>query len=189
VTVAALYVDTVRGPYPAMGVDCWDEARDATKYAGPWPVVSHPPCGPWSRLASFCGPELLAQKHLGPIAVDQVRRWGGVLEHPAGSALWAACGMPRPGELPDAHGGYTVEVEQWWWGHRAAKPTWLYIVGAACPPMPKPSGVRPPTGKAKGRGDKGRSMLERMSKHQRHLTPPAFAAWLVGLAESVRSER
>lgn len=186
--IAALYVDVERGPYAVMpDVDPWGVERDATTYAGPWPIVSHPPCGPWSRLASFCGPDLLAQKHLGPIAVDQVRRWGGVLEHPACSALFRACGMPWPGELPDAFGGYTVAVEQWWWGHRAVKPTWLYIVGASVPAMPRASGERPPSGKARGPGDAGRSMLERLSKHERHLTPPAFARWLVDLAASVRA--
>ena len=28
---AALYIDTARGPYVAMGMDCWGIERDATR--------------------------------------------------------------------------------------------------------------------------------------------------------------
>ncbi len=51
VQVAALYIDP-RGPYPTLlGAEhCWDAARDARSYDGPWPIVAHPPCGPWSAF-------------------------------------------------------------------------------------------------------------------------------------------
>ena len=189
--VAALYVDVERGPYARMpGVEAWGVERDATAYDGPWPVVSHPPCGPWSRLHHMCGPGLLAQKGLGPIAIEQVRRWGGVLEHPRDSKLWAACGMPKPGEDADRWGGRTILVEQWWWGHRAVKPTWLYVVGGSIPSFPEPSGDRPVSGGKRARKEdpSQRPMLERLSKHERHLTPLRFAEWLVGLAESCARE-
>ena len=183
---AALYVDVSRGPYVALGVDAWGEERDATTYPGPGPVIAHPPCGPWSRLRHMCGPALLAQEGLGPAAVAQVRRWRGVLEHPADSRLWTTCRMPAPGELPDEYGGWTVAVEQWWWGHRAVKPTWLYIVGTFDIPLIRTAlGARPASGGrvAMARDPKLRSMLERLPRSQRHLTPPAFALWLVELAE------
>lgn len=119
-TVAALYIDP-RGPYTKLGdVDCWDEQRDARKYDGPWPVVAHPPCGPWGKLRHQCTRQ---PADCGPIAVEQVRRFGGVLEHPAHSTLFRHCGMPWPGELPDAWGGFTIEVEQVRWGHVARKRT------------------------------------------------------------------
>jgi hypothetical protein len=178
IPVAALYID-LRGPYPAMGVDCYDEQRDAKTYAGPWPVVAHPPCGPWGRLKFLC-------KHqdptCGPRAVEQVRNGGGVLEHPTGSTLWRHCGLPRPGDPPDAWGGFTLEVRQVAWGHCCAKPTWLYVVGV--PPEIARAGVR--TGGVETHrvtnGSRGKTHLPRCTALQARLSPPAFAVWLVSLA-------
>jgi hypothetical protein len=171
---AALYVDVKRGPYAALGLDCWGVERDARRYPGPAPVIAHPPCGPWGRYAHRCEQDAT----LALVAVEQVRRWGGVLEHPAHSRLWAAAGLPRPGELPDAHGGYTIHVEQGWWGHAAPKPTWLYLVGvrpgSVVLPAPRPQ----PTGR-----------VERMAKTCRHLTPPDFARYLVSLASLAHPRR
>lgn len=48
--IAALYVETDGAYFGLEGVDPWDEARDARKYAGPWPVVAHPPCQRWGRF-------------------------------------------------------------------------------------------------------------------------------------------
>jgi hypothetical protein len=67
--IAALYVQT-GGCYSGLdGVDLWDEARDARGYAGPWPVVAHPPCERWGRYwhGSPRKPHryLLGNKHRG----------------------------------------------------------------------------------------------------------------------------
>lgn len=181
--VAALYVraDTIYREIP--GVDCWDAARDARLYAGPWPVVAHPPCEAWgnlrqvrktSRRPGWMTAERLNADAIsascGPVAVDQVRKHGGVLEHPANSALWPYAGLPRPDEYPDNHGGYTVEVDQVNWGHRAIKRTWLYIVGA-----PEYTLDYPPLRQAE-------TTVEMMGKDERNRTPPDFARWLVDLA-------
>jgi hypothetical protein len=190
--IAALYVDVKRGPYAGMpGVDAWGIERDATTYAGPWPVVAHPPCGHWGRYSHKAHDD----GHTGPIAVAQVRRWGGVLEHPRHSKLWRECGLPRPGELPDAFGGYSVKVFQRDWGHRADKATWLYIVGGTIPAMPDPQPPRDvwtpskrlldPARLDSARPRGARGVLECLSKNQRHLTPPDFAVWLVELARQV----
>ena len=46
-TVAALYVQTGGRYFNQSGIDPWDITRDARKYAGPHPVVAHPPCQLW----------------------------------------------------------------------------------------------------------------------------------------------
>lgn len=120
--VAALYIDP-RGHYPTLpDVDAWDERRDARLYNGPGPVVAHPPCGPWGRLRHLYRG---AEHDCAPRAVEQVRAFGGVLEHPANSRLWKSCSLPEPGCFPDEWGGYTIEVDQCDFGHVARKKTWL----------------------------------------------------------------
>lgn len=186
-TVAALYVDP-RGPYPRMeDVECWDEARDARTYAGPHPVVAHPPCGPWGKLRHLCTKQ---DASCGPAAVAVVREFGGALEHPAHSRLFAACGMPRPGELPDAWGGVTVEVEQVRWGHVARKRSWIYLVGI------RDVGIDPPSREPThwiggGRHHTGSRTpvppgIRCASSQQSRRTPAAFAEWLVSLARAAR---
>lgn len=50
-TIAALFVET-RGCYADLeGVDPWPIERDARLYAGPHPVVAHPPCARWCQMA------------------------------------------------------------------------------------------------------------------------------------------
>ncbi|MGC2355277.1 MAG: hypothetical protein WA491_04390 [Candidatus Acidiferrum sp.] len=61
--------------------------------------------------------------------LDLVQRNGGVLEHPAASVAWKCFHLPRPNQPPDSQGGYTIYVEQSWFGCSTRKPTWLYIVG------------------------------------------------------------
>ena len=99
--------------------------------------MAHPPCRAWGKLFYFAKPRA-GEKELGPFAANQVRRFGGVLEHPKDSKLWAAAGLPVPGQV-DAYGGWTLPISQHWWGHRAEKMTWLYIVGCKpqdIPPIP-----------------------------------------------------
>lgn len=138
--VVALYVET-RGHYQALGLDCWDAKRDARNYAGASKVIAHPPCGPWGRLSQFCTKDDPA---LALHAVEQVRRWGGVLEHPAFSRLWEACGLPEPDTFfPDEFGGRAYAINQGDYGHRAPKATWLYAVGLPPCPLKAPTGFDP----------------------------------------------
>lgn len=148
-TVAALYVETGGCYFGLDGVDCWDEARDARQYAGPHPVVAHPPCQRWGKL--WAGQPLFIKqtgirKAKGDdggcfeAALGAVRTWGGVLEHPEQSHAWAHFGLnkpPREGRWisADFHGGWTCCVEQGRYGHYARKPTWLLAYGCDLPEL------------------------------------------------------
>src|SRR5690349_3019203 len=101
--VAALFVNP-RGDYPRTpGVWAWDEKADARKYAGPWPVVAHPPCSRWCRLAGLVqarwGHRVGDDGGCFASALASVREWGGVLEHPAYSKAWPAYGLATPDRL------------------------------------------------------------------------------------------
>jgi hypothetical protein len=133
-TVAALFVRRGGVYWDVPGVDPWDEARDARLYAGHWPVVAHPPCSRWCRLAGLVearwGHRRGDDGGCFASALASVRRWGGVLEHPAYSDAWDAYDLPNP--LPGGGwqrgicGGWSCHVEQGRYGHPAKKATWLY---------------------------------------------------------------
>ncbi|MCW5615858.1 MAG: hypothetical protein KIT32_12115 [Rhodocyclaceae bacterium] len=143
-TIAALYVETGGCYYGLDGVDPWDKARDARKYAGPWPVVAHPPCERWGRFwhGSTRKPH---QFQLGDdggcfaAALTAVRTWGGVLEHPADSHAWSHFGLAHPpragGWIKADSRGWTCCVSQGHYGHIAGKRTWLYACGVDLPEL------------------------------------------------------
>lgn len=148
-TIAALYVETNGCYFGLPGVEPWDEARDARLYAGRHPVVAHPPCQRWGKL--WAGQPLWI-KQTGErkvkgddggcfaAALDAVRKWGGVIEHPDQSHAWAHFGLNKPpregGWVPaDFVGGWTCCVEQGRYGHHARKPTWLYAFAVDLPEL------------------------------------------------------
>ncbi len=72
-------------------------------------------------------------------ALNSVRLYGGVLEHPEASHAWRRFGINAPpkkggwvaaGLLDD---GWTCCVEQGHYGHLARKATWLYAVRTTPP--------------------------------------------------------
>ncbi len=192
---AALFVraDSVYKTMP--GVDAWDIERDARRWPGGEPVIAHPPCRAWGRLQHIAKPRD-DERALGLWAVDQVRRWGGVLEHPASSSLWLYCCMPAPdGRSTDLFGGWTLPIAQHWFGHRAVKLTWLYIVGVApreLPPIPFVLGKSTHVIAQNRTLPGGRRLRKGMpawrpevTKAEREHTPPDLARWLVDLASRV----
>jgi hypothetical protein len=144
--IAALFVERGGVYFGLPEVDPWDEQRDARLYAGPWPVVVHPPCGKWSPLAyinrrRIPGYEIGDDGGCFRVALWAVRRFGGVLEHPAQSLAWKAYGLTKPmrgaWSMPDDYGGCVTEVDQGRYGHRARKRTRLYAVGVAPHALPE----------------------------------------------------
>lgn len=141
--IAALFVETDGAYFGLPNVDPWDETRDARAYAGPHPVVAHPPCSRWCRLAGLVearwGHKRGDDGGAFAAALTAVRKWGGVLEHPAYSDAWAAFGLPRPsrygGWQRGLCGGWSCHVEQGRYGHPAKKATWLYAHGVPLPDL------------------------------------------------------
>lgn len=149
VIISALFVETGGCYFGLPNVDPWDEIRDARKYRGPYSVVAHPPCQRWGKMwfgqplhVKKTGERKIKGDDGGCFisALNSVRKYGGVLEHPWGSHAWAHFGMAKPsrkgGWIPaDNHGGYTCCVEQGKYGHYARKPTLLYVVGGGLPDL------------------------------------------------------
>jgi hypothetical protein len=143
--IAALFVQTNGCYFGLDGVDPWDEARDARLYDGPHSVVAHPPCERWGKYWNG-GPSAKVKRKLGDddgkfaSALVSVRRFGGVIEHPEGSAAWKHFGLSAPPchggwVVADFNGGWTCCVEQGHYGHISRKATWLYAVGCELPSM------------------------------------------------------
>ena len=177
-TVAVLFAraDSIYKTLP--GTDVYDADRDARTWAGGSPLVAHPPCRAWGLLRQFAKPRP-DEKALAILAVSHIRQFGGVLEHPARSSLWNECAMPKPGEFNDEFGGYSIEIEQFHFGHKAEKRTWLYIVGASSiPEIPRREG-RPTHVVSPMKNGTGAKII---TKSEREHTPPALAVWLVDLA-------
>lgn len=189
-TVAVLFARSDSIYKQLSGTDVYDAQRDARTWPGGAPVVAHPPCRTWGTLAHlFEHPA--GERDLAPWAVEQVRRFGGVLEHPSKSRLWPELGLPALGAR-DAFGGWTLAIHQSDFGHRAQKKTRLYIVGCApkdVPPLPlvlgKPTHVicqnrTLPGGKRLRKGMPG--WRPDVSEAEQEHTPSELALWLLELA-------
>ena len=185
--IAALYVETNGCYFGLPEVDPWDIHRDARLYPGPWPVVAHPPCQLWVNFAAL-NFKRYGGEHNRPgndggcfsAALASVRRWGGVLEHPASSLAFPAHGIPRPPRVgwTPAAGGWICEVWQSAYGHLARKRTWLYAAGLEPPEL---DWTRRPGTHQIGHFDRIKPVL---SKRAASATPTSFRDALISIAES-----
>jgi len=204
--VAALYVEPDGAYFGIDGVDPWDEARDARQYKGPLPVVAHPPCQRWGRFwhGSTSKPHQFKMGDDGgcfAAALEAVRTFGGVIEHPADSHAWDVFGINRP----PRHGGWvradwhpntwTCCVYQGKYGHLAGKPTWLYAANTELPSLRwgKVEQRLHPVALERHGYEKARrigmlAMVGGKDKTRiRNTTPPEFRDVLINMARSVRA--
>lgn len=196
--IAALYVQSKGSYFGLPDVDPWDIKRDARKYAGPYPVVAHPPCARWCRLAGLVearwGHKRGDDGGCFAAALAAVRTWGGVLEHPAYSDAWPAVGLPAPvaglGWQRDVYGGWSCYVEQGRYGHLAKKATWLYAYGVTNLPALDYRDLRPASDRAQvswcGNHTSAHDRRPRVGKRAAEATPPAFREILLSIARSVQ---
>ena len=195
--IAALYVEHGGAYYGLPDVDPWDAERDARRYAGPWPVVAHPPCSRWCRLAGLVearwGHKRGDDGGCFAAALASVRRWSGVLEHPAYSDAWAAYGLNHPPTgggwvNADMIGGWTCYVEQARYGHAAKKATWLYVHGRDLPVLRwghvADRDVRALVSWCGNRVRSGESR-PRLGKRSAAASPPEFRDLLLSIAGAV----
>jgi hypothetical protein len=147
--IAALYVAPNGSYINVSGVDPWDKTRDARNYRGPYPVVAHPPCQRWGK---FWAGQPLYIKQTGirkkkgddggcfKAALEAIRAYGGVLEHPKDSHAWEHFEINEPPMhggwvKADDLGGWTCCVEQGRYGHYARKLTWLLVYHCELPQL------------------------------------------------------
>ena len=208
--VAALFVARDGVYYGLPSVDPWPIERDARRYAGPHVVVAHPPCARWGRYWHG-GPNSARYPRARQVkgadggcflaALRAVQRYGGVIEHPAASAAWAWHGLLPPMSgggwcVADWYGGgWTCQVEQGHYGHRARKATWLLVYGARSLPSltwgPSTKTARLDDGyhtaEERARATRGKNPGERLTHTERAATPIPFRDLLLEIARSCTS--
>jgi len=200
--IAALFVETNGTYFGLPNVDPWDIRRDARNYVGPYPVVAHPPCQLWVNFAAL-NYKRYGGEHNRPgndggcfaAALSAVRKYGGVLEHPAGSKAWEQFSLVRPrrtgGWVFDARypypfgrlGAWTCEVWQSAYGHPARKRTWLFYVGQT--PPPELNWARKAGTHQVGWFDRVKPTLGKKAASR---TPEAFRDVLISLAANSRAQ-
>lgn len=200
--IAALFVETDGVYFGLSEVDPWDVRRDARLYTGPHAVIAHPPCERWGRYWSG-GPSARVRRQRGDdggcftAALNAVRTFGGVLEHPEASHAWKTFGLvapPRAGGWVNADflGGWTCCVEQGHYGHRARKATWLYAFGVELPALkwgPAEGCIRLEQGfhsteARRAARAAGLKPSPRITEKERHATPIPFRDLLISIART-----
>ena len=196
-TIAALFVDEA-GCYSRVEfIDCWPISRDARLYIDSLPVIAHPPCQLWGKMArvnySRWGGEHNKPGNDGGCfysALMNVNRCGGVLEHPAGSYAFEKFGIKKPkrNEWIKSGDGWVCEVWQSAYGHKANKATWLYYKGNKKPfdlKWDRPTGTHQIGFYDKRGKERNKPTL---NKKEANATPYLFMIELIKLAEFSREK-
>lgn len=166
--------------------DCYDKERNSLSTKSKLPAIYHPPCRTWGRLRGLSNNE--PGEHLLAVwSILRIWRYGGVLEHPAGSKLWDLMKLPLPGSGYDKFGGFSISINQSWFGFKAEKNTWLYIKGCKINEIPSielsfDAITHVVTTSKKGTGKK------ELSKGARSKTPVKLIKWLSEVIEVINAK-
>lgn len=167
--ITALYIRE-NSVYKQLTPDHYDITRNSLTWKGGNSIIAHPPCRAWGKLKQFAKPRQ-NEKQLAIHAIIMARLWGGIVEHPASSQLWKTMNI-TPGQT-DQYGGWILSINQSWFGHRAEKRTYLYIVGIQPKQIPTyPLSLNRPE-----------LTIENMGKAEREHTPIELAKWLIKTAQ------
>lgn len=189
--IAALFVQPGGCYFGLPDVDPWPESRDARLYRGPYPIVAHPPCQLWGKMAKI-NYKRWGGDHNRPgndggcfeSALWSVNKYGGVLEHPAQTYAWAEYNLPKPVRIGwnKTETGWVCEVWQSAYGHKARKATWLYYSGNK-PPFDLDWRREPGTHQVGQRDQRGKAANKpTLSKREANATPIKFRDALIELA-------
>jgi hypothetical protein len=177
--------------YKSLGCDTYDINRDARSYAGDRAVIAHPPCRAWGRLKAMAKPRP-DEKELARFAVKIIQKNGGVLEHPQDSSLWKDQALPEPGSgnlFAKAGEGFSIKVNQFDFGHKAIKGTWLYINGMAPDQLPTYDRATGEPAFCVQRGKYTKWWIREITKKEREATPEAFALYLIEIVKIIEQNK
>lgn len=140
--------------YKELGMNCYDQDRNAYTLTGSEPVICHPPCQQWSRLKHFAIYNR-EERDLAHFCLEKIHKNGGILEHPEGSSFFKEAGI-KP----------TISIDQFWFGFPARKRTYLYFHGYKPVQMPL-------------KFDAIEKKVTQMSYKKRSDTTKELAIWLI----------
>lgn len=184
--IAILFARTDSRYKELNGYDVYDIDRDARNYCKSYPVIAHPPCRAWGMLSHMANPRP-DEKQLAFFALAQVRLNGGILEHPTGSRLWKEADLPPDGLFYDEFGGFTLEIDQYDFGHVAHKKTKLYICGIKRKDLPElPPVNNQPTNRSICGNVAG---TKRCTQYQREYTPDALIEWMTDVCLRINNDK
>lgn len=158
-----------------LNLEVYDEPRDARTFTGGMPIVAHPPCRSWSAYTAHQSKPQPGERQLALWCVEQLRKYGGVLEQPAHSRLFEASNIPRPSDNAKDN-EWSAQVWQSWWGFEIRKRTWLafFHVSQSAVEFPFALWDQYPD----------RKIWNKKSTNNRARTCEAMARWLVDAARN-----
>jgi hypothetical protein len=171
--------------YPNLEV--FDADRNALSCKDETASIYHPPCRAWGQLKHFAKPRP-GERKLAIWSLLRINKFGGVLEHPANSELFKKYYLLM-------NKGFVLDLEQVWFGHKARKPTKLYIVGIDRSELPhfKKIATEPTHQITWLRGKTKNGLKQRrlpgLEKKDREGTPPLFADYLIKICDLIEEKK